>query len=586
MGLTKPRASQIFDIDYKQATRVITVSNVTLVGGAPASVDGVSLSTGDRVLVTGQTTGSENGIYKVSVLGVGSDGTWVRTSDSDQDGEVQAGMIVMVTEGTTYADTQWKLTTNNPIDIGTTALTFEPNSGGGAYGNTQVANYLSSGTVSTDILTTGAISATGNVTGGNIVTLGIVSSAGVSSAGALLPTANVTYDLGSTSLRWNDLWLSNSTIHMGSITVGATETGLTVNSAPVVTETGTGIDLSGNISGGNILTTGLISATGNVSAGNVSGTNITGTLATAAQPNVTSVGTLGSLTVTGNVAAGNVSATLFTGSGASLTNLNGSNISSGTIAAARVATLNQNTTGYAATVSGAAQANITSVGTLTSLAVTGNVSAGNVSGTNITGTLATAAQTNITSVGTLTGGTWNATTVAVAYGGTGTTTSTGTGSTVLSASPTFTGTANFAAISASSTVTGTSFVGVATSAKYADLAEKYLADQNYPAGTVVAIGGEKEVTAAQSGQRAIGVVSTKPAFMMNMDLAGGTYIALKGRVPCKVSGTISKGDRLVAGNNGEAWCASAQQPAGVDNTFAIALENSSGDGKIIEVLVL
>lgn len=289
MGLTKPRASQIFDIDYKQATRVITVSNVNLTGGAPASVDGVSLSTGDRVLVTAQTTGSENGIYKVSVLGVGSDGTWIRASDSDQDGEIQAGMIVMVTEGTTYADTQWKLTTNNPIDIGTTALTFEPNSGGSSYGNANVATYLSSGTVSTDILTTAAISATGNVTGGNIVTLGIVSSAGVSSAGALLPTANVTYDLGSTSLRWNDLWLSNSSIHLGSITVGATETGLTVNSAPVVTETGTGIDLTGNVAGGNILTSGLISATGNISGGNVL--------------------TTGNISVTGDVTAANFNTT-------------------------------------------------------------------------------------------------------------------------------------------------------------------------------------------------------------------------------------------------------------------------------------
>jgi len=164
MGLTKPRASQIFDLDYKQATRVITVSNVTLTGGAPAVVDGVSLTAGDRVLVTGQSTGSENGLYTVSSVGVGSDGTWVRTSDGNDDGEIQAGMIVMVTEGATYADTQWKLTTNGTIDIGTTALVFAPNTSE-SYGNAEVATYLSSGTVSTNILTTAAISATGNVTG-------------------------------------------------------------------------------------------------------------------------------------------------------------------------------------------------------------------------------------------------------------------------------------------------------------------------------------------------------------------------------------------------------------------------------------
>ena len=58
MGLTKPRASQIYNLDYKQAARAVTVSNVTLSGGTPAVVDGVTLALNDRVLVTGQTTGS------------------------------------------------------------------------------------------------------------------------------------------------------------------------------------------------------------------------------------------------------------------------------------------------------------------------------------------------------------------------------------------------------------------------------------------------------------------------------------------------------------------------------------------------
>jgi hypothetical protein len=127
MALTKPRASQIYNIDYKQATRVVTVSNVTLAGGAPNQVDGVTISTNDRVLVTGQSTASENGIYFVFSTGTGSNGTWKRGTDSDATGEVEAGTIIMVTEGTTYADTQWKLTTNNPIVIGTTALTFVQN---------------------------------------------------------------------------------------------------------------------------------------------------------------------------------------------------------------------------------------------------------------------------------------------------------------------------------------------------------------------------------------------------------------------------------------------------------------------------
>jgi hypothetical protein len=127
------------------------------------------------------------------------------------------------------------------------------------------------------------------------------------------------------------------------------------------------------------------------------------------------------------------------------------------------------------------------------------------------------------------------------------------------------------------------FNGTATAARYADLAEKYLADADYDAGTVVCIGGEKEVTASSWGKRAIGVVSTNPAFMMNKDLEGGTYIALKGRVPVKVIGRIHKGDNLIAANNG---CASAAVHHSTD-VFAVALESSDDNGiKIIEALVL
>ena len=125
MGLTRPRAHQLQDIDYKQAVRVISTTNVNLTGGAPNEVDGVSLSLGDRILVSGQSTGSQNGIYQVTTVGAGSSGTWARTATADETGEINAGMVVMVTEGTANADTQWKLTTDNPITVGTTALTFE-----------------------------------------------------------------------------------------------------------------------------------------------------------------------------------------------------------------------------------------------------------------------------------------------------------------------------------------------------------------------------------------------------------------------------------------------------------------------------
>jgi hypothetical protein len=128
------------------------------------------------------------------------------------------------------------------------------------------------------------------------------------------------------------------------------------------------------------------------------------------------------------------------------------------------------------------------------------------------------------------------------------------------------------------------FNGTSTSSRYADLAEKYLADKDYEVGTVVAIGGAAEVREAQFGDRAIGVVSENPAFRMNEDLSNGTYIALKGRVPVKVVGSVKKGDRLVASNNGCAIYASFHQ---FTDVFAIALESSDDTGiKIVEALVL
>ena len=139
-----------------------------------------------------------------------------------------------------------------------------------------------------------------------------------------------------------------------------------------------------------------------------------------------------------------------------------------------------------------------------------------------------------------------------------------------------------AARDASGDIYANLFQGTATAARYADLAEKYLADQEYEVGTVVVVGGAAEVTASSYGELAIGVVSANPAFMMNKDLEGGTYIALKGRVPVKVNGAVKKGDRLVAGDWG---C--AQVAADRLDIFAVALESSDGAGvKLIEAVVL
>jgi hypothetical protein len=133
-------------------------------------------------------------------------------------------------------------------------------------------------------------------------------------------------------------------------------------------------------------------------------------------------------------------------------------------------------------------------------------------------------------------------------------------------------------------MTATRFNGEATTAKYADLAERYAADAPYEEGTVVMFGGEAEVTSATGygSTKIAGVVSTKPAFAMN-ETAGNSethpYIALQGRVPCKVIGPVSKGDVLVASEvTGVAtvWLDDATDPR-MTAYIGIAIEDKASD---------
>lgn len=125
--------------------------------------------------------------------------------------------------------------------------------------------------------------------------------------------------------------------------------------------------------------------------------------------------------------------------------------------------------------------------------------------------------------------------------------------------------------------------GTATTAQYADLAEKYTTDQQYEPGTVltVALSGDAEATASfETGQRVLGVVSTNPAFLMN-DASPGQAIALRGRVPVKVVGSIRKGQPLICNEDGKAVYGDR------NNSFAIALESSDdANVKLIECVIL
>jgi len=325
MGLTRPRAHQLQDSDYKQSVRVNQTSNITLSGGAPATVDGSSLSLKDRILVTGQSTGTQNGIYTVSVVGSGSNGTWVRATDADATGDMTAGLTVMVTSGTTNGDTLWKLTTDDPITLGSTALVFEQAS---AYsfgtiavgGNSLVADSVNdtltvsagdnigltsvTGTDTFTIATVTAPTFTGNVTGGNLITTALTSTQNLTvlasgtvefnentlgniadpSAGqdaatkAYVDTALssvFTVSDGSTTqvIADGDTLTFAGTTNEVTVAVSATDT-VTIGLPDDVTLAGgltatTTVAATANITGGNLITGAQVVATGNVTGGNI-----------------------------------------------------------------------------------------------------------------------------------------------------------------------------------------------------------------------------------------------------------------------------------------------------------------------------
>jgi hypothetical protein len=138
----------------------------------------------------------------------------------------------------------------------------------------------------------------------------------------------------------------------------------------------------------------------------------------------------------------------------------------------------------------------------------------------------------------------------------------------------------------SATVYFNTVFGKATTAQYADLAELYSADAEYTPGTVLVFGGNNEVTisTASSDSRVAGVVSTNPAHLMNSVLESEhkVAVALQGRVPTRVVGTIRKGDMMVTAGNGHAQaCAS---PA-MGTVIGKALEDFDGASGTIEIVV-
>ena len=250
----------------------------------------------------------------------------------------------------------------------------------------QVGNALVAGTVYTNAQP-------------NITSVGTLANLTVGGTSNLGPVGNVTITGGSSGqvlstngsgglsfITIGTAGVSNGNSNVSIATAGGNVTTSVAGNANILVVTGTGIlvngdgNVTGNLTAGNIVAGG--GAGGNITGANLVSANFfTGTLTTAAQPNITSVGSLTSLTVTGNITSGNANlgnlatANFFSGSGNNLSNIQGANVT-GTVASASTAV----------TVTANAQPNITSTGTLTSLGVSGAVTASTLVSNVATGT--------------------------------------------------------------------------------------------------------------------------------------------------------------------------------------------------------
>ena len=558
-----------------QSTDLISSGNVTFSATTQTVSVGESQSSGviniGGVSQTGQITigqSTANQAANIATGAVASDR--VKTVNIGTNGI--ANSITNITLGTDAGNGNVTFTANTLVriaNIGGSALSAAGNIIGGnlttgaqvsAVGNVTGGNIVTGGAV----LATGQVSATANVVGGNIVTTGAMSAGGLISATGNITGGNI-----------NTAGLVSAT---GNVTIGTANV-LAGNAVITTLVQATTLSATGNVTGGNLNAAGL-SLSGNVISSLISAANVTTTA--------------------------NIQGAYVLGNGSQLTGIDATSIQNGTSNVRVVSSGGNVAIGIGGT------ANVAVFAT-TGQFVTGLISAsGNISGGNLIQggtrvykwTTSTSAPTNA-----VPGDNWyNSSSDKLylyIYDGTGnqwvdqsfpTTLSslainnnlTVTGSVTaasfnftsgnISVSNLFNSGANGVGNIGNATTTFNTVFAKATTAQYADLAENYLADAEYTPGTVVVFGGNKEITVSSIDHdpRIAGVVSTDPAYLMNSGQKNGTPVALAGRVPCRVQGPVNKGDRLVnvaPGIAGKFDPAKAELGCVVGKSLADLLEN-------------
>ena len=523
------------NINTSGASGNITGANVIAATtlSATANVVGGNISTGGLVTATGNV----NGGNIISAAAISAGGLVNAT------GTITGGNLATngtITTGTTISATG-NITGGNINTAGLISST-----GNSVHG---IANVLAGNAIITSLVSGTTLSASGNVIGGNLNAAGLSLSGNVVSSlnmvTAITTTANVTggnlltggqiisTKTGSSTDASGQIYLNgtgNNRIDWAAVGTGApayttrsTGTKLTLYPSVGVSNAdyAIGVDISTlwNSVPGNDGSQYFKWYGGTTLVGSLSSTGILSVVGTVTGGNVT---TAGLISATGNITGGNV--------------LGGANVN---------ATLHSGTT----------------------VSVTGNITGGNVlGGANVNATTHTGTTVSVT--GAITGASLTVSTGNISGGNINNNNTTGVGNI------------------GSSTVAFNTVFAKATSAQYADLAENYSADAAYLPGTVLSFGGTHEVTLSTltADSRVAGVVSTHPAHLMNSTLEAEhvTALALTGRVPALVVGTVRKGDMMVSAGNGHAQACAT--PA-MGTVIGKAVEDFNGESGTIEIVV-
>jgi len=552
---TAPASNVTGDLWYdttNQQLKVWTGSAFLVVGPAYSSSTGLAGAIPEAIPDSGNTTQYITSIYSgnIRVAIYNANATFTAAAPVST-------LFPTVFKGVTMSNDTGTNMSGNLIGAGNVTITTASSNtvatftgtGANITGYTTVSGNVTGG----NILTAGQVSATGNVTGANFIG-NVIPPAG----GAVSTTGNIT---------GGNILTSGLVSATSTITSAANVTGGNVLTVGVMSSTGNAIH-------GNILTAGIVSATANITGGNI----LTGGIISAGgQVTVASVAS-NSIITTGNIAGGY----LF-GNGSQLTGL------SAAVSVTQIQNGNSNVRVAASDGNVTIGVNSTAVAVFDTTTIyinSANVVSLAHSGTNAVGNIGSSAQyfnqaftdrvnaTTLSASGNVTGGN------LITSGTAG----------ILSVNTiTHTGTNAVGNIGSSSSYFNQVFA-TATTALYADVAERFAADEVLEAGTVVELGGSAEITRSleELSENVFGVISTRAAYLMNGGAGeNDTHppVAMTGRVPVKVIGTVRKGDRLVSAGAGIARAAQPGEATAFNVIGRSLVDKTTPESGTIEAIV-